>query len=115
MGIVRGATQALGFQAMARDLGFELTTHIRTDATAAIGTCRRRGLGKIRHLDVSDLWIQDKLRRGAFKLSKIPGQQNAADVLTKHVDNATLTRLMPFMGLEEEQGRPDSAPNLQQI
>ena len=59
-------------------------------------------------------YVKDKLRRGAFKLSKIPGKHNVADVLTKHVDNTTLTRLMPAMGLEEGKGRPASAPNLQQ-
>ena len=113
VGIVRGATQSLGFQSMAKDLGFDISLHLRTDATAAIGICRRRGLGKIRHLDVSDLWIQDKLRAGAFMLSKVAGRDNVADVLTKHVDSGTLQRLLPQMGLKEEMGRPDSAPNLQ--
>ena len=54
VGIVKGATHALGFQAMAQDLGIDVDLHIRTDATAAIGICRRRGLGKIRHLAGAD-------------------------------------------------------------
>ena len=112
-GIVRGATQAIGFQSMARDLGFSVQLHIRTDATAAIGIVRRRGLGRIRHLDCSDLWVQDKLLRGAFRISQIAGPENVADILTKHVDSNTLHRLLPKMGIAEEIGRADSAPDLQ--
>ena len=63
-GICRGAAIALGLQSLASDLGIILNLEILTDATAAIGICRRRGLGKIRHLHVSDLWVQDRLRKG---------------------------------------------------
>ena len=97
---------------MAYDLGFTITLHLFTDATAAIGICRRRGLGRIRHLSTSDLWIQERLRNGEFQLSKIPGAENPADLLTKHVDGPTIQRLLPLINLEEEHGRPDSAPRL---
>ena len=81
-GICRGAAIALGLQALAADLGIVLQIETFTDATAAIGICRRRGIGKIRHLHVSDLWIQDRLHRGDFALTKIPGNDNPADMLT---------------------------------
>ena len=40
-GICRGASLALGLQAIAKDLGIDLKVEILTDATAAIGICRR--------------------------------------------------------------------------
>ena len=43
------ASIALGLQSLASDLGIKLRVEILTDATAAIGICRRRGLGEIRH------------------------------------------------------------------
>ena len=46
--IVKGASRSLGFQALAGDMGIRLPLHILSDATAAIGNCRRRGLGKVR-------------------------------------------------------------------
>ena len=52
-GICRGASIALGLQSLAHDLGIPLKLDLHTDATAAIGICRRRGLGKVRHLHVS--------------------------------------------------------------
>ena len=113
VGIVRGATQGLGFQAMAKDLGHHVDLHIRTDATAAIGINRRRGLGRIRHLDVGDLWVQDELRAGAFTLTKVSRSSNPADICTKHVEGAILEGHLPRIHLQDEKGRADSAPDLQ--
>ena len=75
-GICRGASLALGLQSIAKDLGIHLKVEILTDATAAIGICRRRGLGKIRHLHVADLWVQDRLKKGDFVLTKVLGSDN---------------------------------------
>ena len=77
-----------------------------------MGVCRRRGLGKIRHLATSDLWIQDRLRARDFSLAKIPGVDNPADILTKHVDKHTLAKHMATLGLQQEAGRASSAPTL---
>ena len=113
VGLVRGASQALGFQTMARDFGFPTALHLlMSDASAAIGICRRRGLGKIRHLAVSDLWIQERLREHAFTLDKVAGVDNPADALTKHIERPTLLRLLPKMNVVKETGRPDSPPEL---
>ena len=112
-GICRGASIALGLQSLALDLGIKVDLEILTDATAAIGICRRRGLGKIRHLHVSDLWVQDRLKKGDFKLTKVLGSENPADLLTKHVPRETMCKHMEFMGLISEEGRPMSAPTLQ--
>ena len=112
-GICRGASLALGLQSLASDLGIQLRLEILTDATAAIGICLRRGLGKIRHLHVSDLWVQDRLRRGDFRLTKIPGSENPADLLTKHVPKDIMLKHMAFLGLKSEAGRAGSAPTLQ--
>ena len=112
VGIVRGASQALGFQSMAKDLGFSTELHLRSDASAAIGICRRRGLGKIRHLAVSDLWIQERLREQAFTLDKVAGADNPADVLTKHLERPALLRMLPYLNVFKEKGRLDSAPGI---
>ena len=102
----------MGLQSLAKDLGIALKIHIHTDATAAIGICRRRGLGKIRHLHVSDLWVQDRLKRGDFMLSKIAGADNPADILTKHVSRELLVKHMAAMGIACEAGCAASAPSL---
>ena len=113
-GIVRGASQALGLQSVAADLGIKLDVAVHTDSTAAIGMCRRRGLGKIRHLAVADLWIQDRVKSKDFALHKILGTVNSADLMTKYVDGPILLQHLARQSLEEEQGRAQSAPQLPQ-
>ena len=111
-GICKGAAQSLGLQSLAADLGIKLQLTIMTDATAAIGIARRRGLGKVRHLATADLWIQDRLRKKDFKLTKIPGADNPSDMLTKHVDKVSMNKHMKTLGLRYEGGRAMSAPSI---
>ena len=58
-GIGQGIAQGLGIQSICRDLGFHYGLRVHTDATTAIGIARQRGMGKIRHLDGTDLWAQE--------------------------------------------------------
>ena len=111
-GICKGTSQSIGLRSLAADLGIKLQLEIKTDAAAAIGICRRRGLGKVRHLHTADLWIQDKIRTKDVTLSKVLGTANPADILTKHVDRQLLERHLRTLGIREEQGRPDLAPAL---
>ena len=83
-GVIRGAGQGLGYQALLNDIGVALPLRVWTDSSAAIGICSRQGLGKLRHLDTHTLWIQQAVRTRRLDLKKVPGEQNPADLLTKH-------------------------------
>ena len=111
-GICNGTSQSIGPRPLAANVGIKLQLEIKTDAAAAIGICRRRGLGKVRHLHTADLWIQDKIRTKDVTLSKVLGTANPADILTKHVDRQRLERHLRTLGIREEHGRPDLAPSL---
>ena len=50
-GIPKGPSQGIGLRSIARDLGFDLSLKLRTDATSAIGIARGLGAGK------PDIWI----------------------------------------------------------
>ena len=110
MSVVKGTTEALGLQAVLRDFGIEVGIDIRSDATAAIGMVGRLGLGKVRHLAVSDLWVQQCARDRRAKYHKVGGKDNPSDVMTKAVDAATLHRHAEFMGAVARPGRADAAP-----
>ena len=51
-------------------------------------------LGKIHHLDVTDLWIQDKIRSKQIRLLKVLGADTVADSFTKYVDLSTLEKAL---------------------
>ena len=112
-GVVRGGAVGLGFLSLLADLGVKLRLRLWTDSTASQGICGRQGLGKVRHLDVQDLWVQQRIRNGDFSLHKIEGEKNPGDLFTK----ASLTRcrirvLLKLLGCEFRDGRPESAPAL---
>ena len=88
------------------------TLTIQTDSTAAVGICRRRGLGNIRHIATADLWVPDRIRSGDFRLEKMLGSENVAGLLTKHVERMTLLKHMKGLGLIRKEGRPELAPHL---
>jgi hypothetical protein len=109
-GVVRGASEGCGLQSLAADLGTALKFSIHADSSAAIGICRRTGIGKVRHLAVSQLWVQERLRAGSFTLHKVAGDSNPADILTKVVARALLDRHLGRMTVLREAGRAASAP-----
>ncbi len=111
--MVRGAGQGLGFQALMRDLGLEVPLRVWTDSSVAMGICGRQGLGKLRHLDTHTLWVQQAVRTGRLELKKVPGEQNPADLLTKHSQTAErLAKLVALFNCEFRTGRAVSAPQL---
>ena len=97
---------------MARDLGIELSIKVLTDAAAAIGIVRRRGLGKVRHLDVTDLWLQERIRMKDLEVEKVDGKDNLADALTKILARPLLVKHLVGMNIFPEDGRAASAPKL---
>ena len=81
--LVKGATEGEGFLAILHDFDMAANIVMESDASAAIGITQRQGLGKIRHLAVADLWIQQRVKDGVLKVTKVPGLQNSADMMTK--------------------------------
>ena len=85
-GMMEGATRAKGLLTLAGEMGFEdLSTvvHLGTDSAAAKSFVSRRGLGKMRHIEIRDLWLQNEVREGKVVVHKIPGTENPADLMTK--------------------------------
>ncbi len=112
-GVIRGAGQGLGFQALLRDLGLEVPLRVWTDSSAAIGICSRQGLGKLRHLDTHTLWVQQAVRTKRIDLRKVPGEQNPADLLTKHsISRQRLEDLVSLYSCRYLGGRAESAPQV---
>ena len=95
-----GAEQALGIQTMMKELGYHMEIVVRIDSSAAIGILQRKGLGKIRHLDVADLWMQKILRDKKMELTKIEGALNDADLFTKPLTAHAIEAILWRMGSE---------------
>ena len=79
---LKGAVEGLNLQRLAESLGDELPLELRTDASAARGVILRQGVGKVRHLQVKQLWLQENVAAGELTIVKIPRAENCADALT---------------------------------
>ena len=107
-GLVKATSHSLGIQAIARDMGIVLNVFVYTGSSAAKGIASRRGLGEMRHIEVNQLWLQDKVAEGIVKIIKIPGTGNQADILTKHVNAHILGNHLGLMGFQISWGQAPS-------
>ena len=96
-----GAAEALGLRELLTDIGLPTTVRLRCDSTAAMGTASRQGLGRMKHVQVRDLALQQWIADGRLTLQKIASSGNAADILTKHVSQNALQSLIPKLGLQQ--------------
>ena len=83
--LVMGVSEASGLQRMAETWGAKYGIVGLCDSTAAMGICERKGVGRIRHLDVGMMWIQDLRADGGVSVKKVKGTENPADQLTKYL------------------------------
>lgn len=112
-GAVKGASAGLGMKALYGDIGYHLPLRLWTDSSAAIGIASRQGLGKLRHLECTSLWLQQRLRQRDLEIRKIAGENNPADLYTKHLESkAKIEQLIGLFGGEFREGRASSAPML---
>ena len=104
-GIVKGSSIGIGIRSVLADLGVDCRIGVHTDASAAKAIASRKGLGKVRHIEVNQLWIQDRVGSGDVELYKIPGTINPADALTKYVESEILIRHLNMTSQFVCQGR----------
>ena len=68
---LKGASCALGFKAMLRDLGTEAKIVLYTGSSAARGIIHRAGLGKLCHLETGYLWLQAAVKAKRLQVRKV--------------------------------------------
>ena len=83
-------------------------------ATAAMGTCERKGVGRIRHLDVGMMWIQDLRADGGVTVKKVKGTENPADQLTKYLGAGEVDKGVQMVGMEFREGRAEKGVEVQE-
>ena len=97
--MVKGASEALGIQALAADLGWSWKVRMWVDSSAAKSIASRTGLGKVRHIEVRFLWLQEVVKAGRIELRKIPGERNPADIMTKPKNAVEVVSKFESLGL----------------
>ena len=53
------ANEEVGLAGVYREFGIDMQVYLGFDSTAATGMCTRRGVGRVRHIDIRFLALQD--------------------------------------------------------
>ena len=80
---VKGISEVLGMRNVLAELGFDLGVRHFIDASATKGILNRTGAGKVKHLTVRQLWVQEAVERIGIKVVKIPRELNCADLMAR--------------------------------
>ena len=98
---VKTASEGLGIQSVAKDLGTTCRLNLHLDASATLSLVNRRGLGKAKHVDMETLWIQGASKSNRFATKKIGTNVNPADLITKPLTKQTIEHFMSIIGYDE--------------
>ena len=109
---VKMSTEIIGMTQLADDRGIACRGRVHVDPNAAIRIAHRCGNGKLRHVHVGNLWIQERVEEGDLKLEKIGGTWNPADALTKGLDGNNLMGFMEMCNQRVTVGRAESTLKL---
>ena len=100
--LIDAVLRAKWMQTVLRELGVPVSSVAEacTDSSAARSFVSKRGLGKMRHVELRNLWLQREVGDGQVIISKVPGVQNPADAMTKFLDFRALSERLRLLGLE---------------
>ena len=107
---LKGASSALGYQSMLRDIGMQTTVTLYSDSSAARGIIHRTGLGLLRHLETGYLWLQAAVAKKRPSVRKVNGAENPADLFTEYLSAADMWKHLEFMQMAREGGRSKTVP-----
>ena len=103
----------IGLGSLAADLGQDLKVTMYADSSAAIAIAKRRGSGKLRHINIGLLWIQEKVEGEDILIKKVKGVSNPADMMTKCMSKDKLNKYMLMTKQKVTEGRAQEALQMQ--
>ena len=111
--LVKCSAELLGMRSAMKDWGVESSGVVYADSSAALAIANRRGAGKLRHVNISALWIQDIQDGKGAQYMKMLGTANPADLMTKYLVRDKMDACMQTIGQEIRQGRAKSGLDIQ--
>ena len=73
------------------------------DSSSAKALAQRRGVGRLKHVDLRHLWVESCVRQKLLRLKKVGTRNNVADLNSKNLSVARRKYLFGFCGLSENQ------------
>ena len=71
---------------------------LHTDANVARTFCYKRGVGRVKHLDVRHCWLQEEPQNVNYSVKRVDRKFNASDMLTHSPSAEELRKFFPMIG-----------------
>ena len=88
---------------------------LHIDASTALGIIGRRGVGRVRHLEVGSVWIQEQQLKRIVDMFKVPALENPADLITKRLNCERISVCADLIGYFVESGRATTTADLHML
>ena len=105
-----GASEAKGVQSMMFDLGFAVKLVLAIDAKATEHILHKQGIGKLKHIAVAYVSVQDEIRSKRLRVGRVRSEENVADLGTKPLSKAVIAKhclTLGYMSMDEKRFRVD--------
>ena len=91
-GIGSGAIEGLGAAQLLRERQYETVPLLQTDSQSALAVCKRRGPGRMKHIELKMLAVQEWLKTGRLRIHNVSTHDNPADLMTKAMNREKLIK-----------------------
>ena len=81
---IKAGQEGLCLSHVLSEIGNPHQVHIYGDSSASQGIASRAGVGKVKHLSIRQLWVQERVAEGDVIVHKIPRAVNLSDAMTHH-------------------------------
>ena len=71
---------------------------LNIDAKATEHNLHKQGIGKLKHIDVAYLWVQDEIRSQRLRVHRVRSEENVADLGTKPPSKAVIAKQCLTLG-----------------
>ena len=97
--IGRGAASAIMMRLFYGECGVAVKSQVCSDSNAGRAIASRIGSGRVRHLQIRGLWLQERVRAGELELGRVNSADNRSDLGTQYLERGRIMKLLEITNL----------------
>ena len=94
--------------------GRRCQVNLYLDSSAARGIITRQGVGRVKHLQIRTLFLQELHKQGTLSAHPVGTKENTADIGTKPLSGKRIKLLLHWLGFQDENNEPVGSEELQE-
>ena len=99
MAMTEGVSNAKLVASLLEELREPATLVLLSDSSAAIAHTFRQGVGRMKHLELKQLWLQNEVQKKKLQVKHLASEINPANLFTKCMTTARFEKLRSLIGI----------------